>query len=395
MPKIAPFTIEVPATQVTDLRRRLRATAWPAGYVSRGWERGPAAPFVRACCRRLLDGYDWRATETRLNQYDQYVTRIEGQRIHFLHLQSRAKASLPLLLLHGWPGSFVEFTPVINALTQPADDQLGFELIIPSLPGHGFSGPIDHAGWDDRRIAAALLALLERLGLERFGVHGSDMGALIGPEIGRQAPDRVVGIHVNAASVGFIPLGPVPEEVAASLRPAERQRLSRLQRYLTEQSGYNTIQSHRPDALSYALADSPVGLLAWMSELFTGFGEKPAAVDRDLFLTNFLVRWFSGTGASSIRHYYENAHAASAQKALGNSGVPTAVAVFEEGDVAIRRFSEESNTIVRWTEYAKGGHYAVMETPEIWCRDVREFFSSLRADPATGDDRKRKGGDSV
>ncbi|HEV7718786.1 MAG TPA: alpha/beta hydrolase [Arsenicitalea sp.] len=287
----------------------------------------------------------------------------------------------PLLLIHGWPGSIVEFVGVIDALTNPVAHggraQDAFDVIIPSLPGFGFSGPTRDKGWNNGRIANALIELMGRVGYSRFGVQGGDAGAIIGPEIGRLAPEKVIGVHLNAATMGFIPMGPIAPEDIASFNDREKARVQRLQRFMAEHFGFNAVQSTRPQALAYGISDSPAGLLAWISELFTNFGNRPDAVPLDAFLTNFLIYWFTGTAASSIRIYYENAHDPDAWAPKANSGVPTAVAVFGFDEVPIRRYGEQGNTIVRWSEFDVGGHYAVLEVPEVWTGDVRAFFAAI------------------
>jgi pimeloyl-ACP methyl ester carboxylesterase len=229
--------------------------------------------------------------------------------------------AVPLLLIHGWPGSIVEFVRVIPALSEPDDAaQIAFDLVIPSLPGFGFSGPTAEPGWNNGRVAHALAELMRQLGYQRYGVQGGDVGAIIGPETGRVAPEAVLGIHINAATLGFIPMGAVSETDLSTFSEAEQGRLQRLQRFMAEHIGFNIIQSKRPQALAYALADSPAGLLAWISELFTSFGDRPDAIDLDLFLTNFLIYWVTGTAASSTYLYYENAHDPSAWAPKANSG---------------------------------------------------------------------------
>jgi pimeloyl-ACP methyl ester carboxylesterase len=330
---------------------------------------------------RLRGGFDWRKAEAAINQHPQFTTEIDGQTIHFIHVKSKEKNATPLLLIHGWPGSIVEFLGVIGPLTDPvahggkASD--AYDVVIPSLPGFGFSGPTKAAGWNNVRIAGAFIELMDRLGYERYGVQGGDAGAIIGPEIGRLAPQKVIGIHLNAATMGFIPFGPIAEDELATFTDSEKVRLQRMQRFMAEHFGFNALQSTRPQALAYGVSDSPIGLLAWISELFTSFGDRPEAVDADAFLTNVLIYWFTGTAASSMRLYYENAHDPMAWAPKANSGVPTGVAVFGFDEVPIRRVGEQSNTIVRWTEYDKGGHYAVLEVPEIWVGDVRAFFAGL------------------
>ena len=381
MTSITPFKINVSDAQLSDLRERLARTVMPSEIEGRNWSDGPTSLYVKTAIDRLLGGYDWRAEEAAINRHPQFLTDIDGQAIHFIHVKSAEKNTTPLLLIHGWPGSIVEFLGVIDALTDPAAHggkaEDAFDVVIPSLPGFGFSGPTRQAGWTNTRIAEAFIELMSRLGYDKFGVQGGDAGAIIGPEIGRIAPEKVLGIHLNAATMGFIPMGPVTPEEIGTFNDREQSRLQRLQRFMAEHFGFNAVQSTRPQALAYGISDSPAGLLAWTSELFTSFGDRPDAVPLDAFLTNFMVYWFTGTAASSIRIYYENAHDPAAWSPKANSGVPTAVAVFGFDEVPIRRYGEDTNTIVRWTEFDVGGHFAVLEVPEVWTGDVRAFFGTL------------------
>lgn len=378
MQTFKPFQIAVSDAALADLNERLARTLMPPEAPGAGWSAGPSAEFMQRAIARLQRGYDWRVHEAAINRHPQFIAEIDGQTIHFLHIQSGRKNAIPLLLIHGWPGSFVEFLDVIAPLASPAaPGEQAFDLVIPSLPGFGFSGPTRERGWNNGRMAAALAELMRRLGYERYGVQGSDAGAIIAPEIARMAASQVIGVHVNAATLGFIPFGPVPEAELAEFSDAEKRRLQRLQRFMAENFAFNMVHSHRPHALAYGITDSPAGLLAWISELFTGFGDRPDAVALDKFLTNFLVYWFTQTAASSTYLYYENAHDPNAWTPKANSGVPTAVAVFGHDEVAIRRYGEQGHTIVRWSEFDVGGHFAVMEVPDVWAHDVRSFFSSL------------------
>lgn len=368
---LTPFKIDVSDAQLADLKARLKATIMPSEVESAAWTYGPTNAFVQGAMDRLLNGYDWRAREDQINRFPQYTTEIDGQTIHFIHVRSKQTNATPLLLIHGWPGSIVEFVGVIDKLT----DQ--FDVVVPSLPGFGFSGPTREKGWNHARIANALIELMTRLGYDKFGLQGGDAGAIIGPEIGRIAPDKVLGIHINAATMGFIPFGPIPEEELATFNEREMTRVQRLQRFMAEHFSFNAVHSMRPQALAYGISDSPAGLLAWISELFTSFGDRVDAVPLDDFLTNFVIYWVSGTAASSVRMYYEAAHDHAAWAPKANSGVPTAVAVFGFDEVPIRRYGEASNTIVSWTEFDVGGHYAVLEVPDVWTKSVKDFFSSL------------------
>ncbi|WP_332701521.1 epoxide hydrolase family protein [Devosia sp.] len=373
MTTVSPFKIAIPEAKLADLRQRLTNTILANEVPGAGWSYGPTSAFVSRMVDRLQNGFDWRAQEAAINRHPQFVTEIDGQTIHFLHVKSDRPGAMPLLLLHGWPGSFVEFLDAIAPLTAA-----GFDLVIPSLPGFGFSGPTREAGWNDGRITNALLELMRRLGYERFGVQGGDAGAVIAPTIARAAPGRVTGVHVNAATMGFIPMGPIEPSEIATFSDAEKTRLQRLQQFMAERFGFNALQSSRPQTVAYGITDSPAGLIAWLGDMFAGFGDSPDAVEQDKFLTNVLVYWFTGTAASSIRLYYENAHDPEAWSPKPNSGVPTGVAVFGRDEVAIRRYGETGNTIVRWTELDSGGHFAAMEVPEVWAADVVAFFAGLK-----------------
>lgn len=374
MTDITPFEIAIPESKLADLRQRLANTNFANEIVGGGWSYGPTGEFVGRMVERLLNGFDWRKQEAAINRHPQFMTEIDGQTIHFLHVKSSQPEATPLLLLHGWPGSFVEFLDAIAPLTAA-----GFDLVIPSLPGFGFSGPTRDAGWNDGRIANALLELMTRLDYERFGVQGGDAGAVIAPTIARAAPERVIGVHVNAATMGFIPMGPIEPSEIATFSDAEKTRLQRLQQFMAERFGFNALQSSRPQTVAYGITDSPAGLIAWLGDMFAGFGDSPDAVEQDKFLTNVLIYWFTGTAASSIRLYYENAHDPEAWSPKPNSGVPTGVAIFGRDEVAIRRYGETCNTIVRWTELDTGGHFAAMEVPEVWAREVAAFFSNLKS----------------
>lgn len=380
MATITPFKIDVSATALQDLKDRLVRTVMPS-EVDGSWAAGPTNAYVRGAVDRLLNGFDWRKAEAEINALPQFTTEIDGQNVHFIHVKSAEQNATPLLLIHGWPGSIVEFLDVIGPLTDPVAHggrpEDAFDVVVPSLPGFGFSGPTHEAGWNNIRIGKAFIELMRRLGYQRFGVQGGDAGAIIGPEIGRLAPERIIGIHLNAATMGFIPFGPVSPEEIATFTDSEKLRLQRVQRFMAEHFGFNVMQSSRPQTLAYGISDSPAGLLAWISELFTSFGDRVDAVPMDRFLTNFMIYWFTGTAASSIRLYYENAHDPEAWSPKANSGVPTGVAVFGFDEVPIRRYGETSNTIVRWNEFDVGGHYAVLEVPQVWVGDVRGFFSQI------------------
>jgi pimeloyl-ACP methyl ester carboxylesterase len=369
------FNIKIPQSQVDDLHERIKKTIWPAVIPGQNYG-GPELANMKDLARKVLR-FNWRKKEAELNKLPHFKTEIDGQTIHFIHMKSREANATPLMLIHGWPGSFVEFLHHIEPLTDPvkhggeADD--AFDVVIPSLPGFGFSGPTKDVGWNNIRMGKALIELMDRLGYDKFAVQGGDAGAVIGPEMGRLAPEKFIGMHLNAATMGFFPMGPVDEADLATFTPAEKKRLEVLQEFMQVKFGFNLLQSNQPQLVAYALSDSPVGLMAWMTQLM-----DPGEVG-ERFLTNFMIYWFTGTASSSIRMYYENAHDPGAWAPKVNSGVPTAVAVFQDGDIAIRRYGENSHHIGRWTEYPHGGHYAALTVPEVWRNDLREFFRELRS----------------
>jgi pimeloyl-ACP methyl ester carboxylesterase len=381
---IRPFRITIPEADLADLRDRLARTRWPQQIPGTGWERGVPVDYLWELAEYWSTAYDWRAWEARLNAIPQFTTVIEGQTIHFLHVQSPEPDAVPLILTHGWPGSIVEFLGVIGPLTDPrahgGDPADAFHVVIPSLPGFGFSTPMSSAGWNTGRIARAWAELMRRLGYERYGAQGGDFGAFVAPELGRADSGRVIGVHVNAATFGFIPFGEVAEEEVATFTETERARLARLNNYLQRGNGYFQIQATRPQTLAYGLNDSPVGQLAWIMEKFKEWtfptdSLPEAAIDRDHLLTNVLLYWFTGTGATSAHLYYESMHSGSWHESRATT--PTGVADFAE-DVALRRYAEYGNTIVHWSDFERGGHFAALEAPDLLVGDIRAFFRQVR-----------------
>jgi pimeloyl-ACP methyl ester carboxylesterase len=379
---LRPYRINVPQADIDDLRDRLARTRWAPGLPRTGWERGVPAGYLRELAAYWAGGYDWRAHEATLNAIPQFITTIDGADVHFLHVRSAEPDATPLMLLHGWPGSVVEFLDMIGPLTDPVahggDPADAFHLVIPSLPGYGFSGPLTETGWTDGRAAAALTELMARLGYQRYGVQGGDVGALIGPLMGRAAPDRVIGVHVNAL-VTF-PTGD-PADMAA-MTDADRGRLAAMQAWQERSSAYMQVQGTRPQTIAQSLTDSPSGLLAWIVEKFQEWTDPAAtlpedAVDRDRILTDVSIYWFTATAGSAAHTYYERFNDPAMWTPRERSAVPTAVAVFTT-DVSVRPFADKVHNVVRWTEFDRGGHFAALEAPDLLTADVREFFRSLR-----------------
>jgi epoxide hydrolase len=377
---VRPFQIDVPESDLADLRDRLARTRWPAQLSGTGWERGVPLDYLRGLAEYWRNDYDWRKHEAELNSYPQFTTTIDGQNVHFLHVRSPEPGALPLVMTHGWPGSIVEFLQMIGPLSDPrahgGDPHDAFHLVIPSLPGNGFSGPTNEPGWDTTRIASTWAELMRGLGYERYGAQGGDTGAIVSPKLGRIALDHVVGVHANGLMA--FPSGDPGELEGLSDRDQERLKL--FKRWQDEFSGYAILQSTRPQTLAYALTDSPAGQLAWIVERFKDWTDPAAelpedAVDRDRILTNVTIYWLTATAGPAAQLYFEDA--AGWGQTQKPSGVPTGVAVFPM-DISIRRLAEREHNITHWTEHDRGGHFAAMETPDLLTSDIRTFFKPLR-----------------
>jgi microsomal epoxide hydrolase len=368
---VEPFRIEVPDDVLADLRTRLEKTRYPNEIAGIGWEQGTPLAYLQELVEYWADSYDWRAHEARINTYDQFVTAIDGQRIHFLHVRSQHDGALPLLLAHGWPGSIVEFLDAIGPLTDPPDPRDAFHLVIPSLPGYGFSGPTTERGWNPRRIATAFGALMGEIGYDRYGVQGGDWGSIIACNMADLFPDHVVGLHVNFLTV------PPPKDAP---RPEPRESVSRFQ---ATGRGYQEIQGTKPQTVGYLLDDSPAGLAAWIVEKFRDWSDCDGDVERsytkDQLLTNVMVYWVTRTGTSAARLYWEMRQARLAGIPQFRVTVPTGVANFPgELGRSEREWAERRYHIVHWTEHERGGHFAAMEVPDLFVDDVRAFFRDLR-----------------
>ncbi len=379
--EIRPFRIDIPQAELDDLRDRLARTRWSTGELPDvGWQYGVPQDELRTLVDYWGSGYDWRAHEARMNSYPQFVTEIDGATVHFLHIRSGEPDAFPLVLTHGWPGTFYEYLDVIGPLTDPrshgGNPSDAFDLVIPSMPGFAFSGPTTDTGWDMTRVARAWLELMSRLGYDRFGAAGSDGGSIVSPIMGRLAPDRVSAVHV--AQVFAFPSGD-PSEFEG-FGEEEYRRLAFMQRFESEHSGFNKIQGMRPATVTHALADSPAGLLAWVLDLFRGFGDHPPELnerlDADFVLTVASLFWLTDTIASAARYHFEEAHAE--HEETGKSTVPTGVAVFANDFPSIRAFAEREQTITHWSEIDRGGHFSGTDAPEELTGDLREFFAKYR-----------------
>lgn len=369
---INPYTVQVPREDLDDLESRLRRVRWPDELDGAGWGYGVPRSYVQELVEYWWDGYDWRAHEARLNEHPQFVTEIDGQRIHFLHVRSAEPDALPLICTHGWPMSVFEYLDLIGPLSDPqahgGDTEDAFDLVIPSIPGIAFSGPTSEPGWHTARTARAWVTLMERLGYDRYGTHGNDFGSQVAPEVGRTDPEHVVGVHVT--QLFSFPSGD-PSEFA-DLSDEDQAALGFLEEF-TSGGGlaYNQYQSAQPQTLAYALQDSPAGWLAWVTQLYRD------ALDRDAILTDASAYWLTGTIGSSIRRYYEDAH--TTDKPEGPTTTPTGVAIFPYDFQSIRKFAERDHAnIVSWNRYDRGSHFATRDATDLLVADIRAFFRPLR-----------------
>ncbi|MGA6161662.1 epoxide hydrolase family protein [Amycolatopsis magusensis] len=393
-PDIQPFSVAIPQSQLDDLAQRLAATRWPDELPGVGWSRGVPVGYLKELAEYWRTGFDWRAQEAALNAHPQFVTTIDGQRLHFLHVRSPEAGATPLVLLHGWPGGVTDFLDVLGPLSDPrshgGDPADAFHLVIPSLPGFGFSTPLAGPGMNAAKMAGLLVRLMARLGYERYGVQGYDTGSWVGPEIGKQDPEHVIGVHANGM-ISF-PIGADGE--MDGLPEADQRRWESMQNF---NDGYLQCNSKRPQTVTYGLHDSPAGQLAWIVEKFKELTMPEDAlpeqcVDRDRMLATISLYWFTGTAGSAAQIYYEelsaNGWSDSSTEWTGGTGDWTAEApaapqvpvgvLMSAHDVTIRRWAERDHHIVHWTELDHGGHFLSMEAPASLTDDVRLFFRELR-----------------
>ncbi len=372
---IKPFKVHIPDRVLEDLRRRLAKAKWPDQLPGTTWEHGADIGAIRQLADYWGKKYDWRAQEARINRFEQFTTEIDGQKIHFIHQRSPRTDAIPLMLIHGWPGSIVEFLGLIEPLARPKDGSTpAFHVIVPSLPGFGFSGPTTSPGWDPRRMAKAFVVLMDRLGYSRYGVQGGDWGSVIARHMAHQAPTRVIGLHLN-----FLPVPPPSPEAFAQMSDEERRRFTHFQ---DEEFGYFRLQATRPQTAAYGLTDSPLGLLAWIGEKFHAWtdhrGDFLTVVDRDAFLTNVTLYWATGTVGSSMRIYREY-QLAGGFAPMPRFDAPVGHAVFPKEVMASPyRWIDQAYNIAQRTEMPRGGHFAALEQPDLLLQDLRAFFAKLK-----------------
>jgi pimeloyl-ACP methyl ester carboxylesterase len=382
---LTPFRVEVSDADLADLRERLGRTRWPDAETVDDWSQGVPLGYLRELCRYWAEGHDWRATEARLNAFPQFRTEIDGLGIHFLHVRSPHPDALPLVVTHGWPGSVVEFLKVIGPLTDPtahggaAGD--AFHVVCPSLPGYGFSDKPARPGWNVQRTAGAWMQLMARLGYQRYGAQGGDWGTSITTSIGQQDTDHVVGIHLNP------PIAAPDPATFDDLTETERSALAALEQAQEWGSGYAEEHTTKPQTVGYGLVDSPAALCAWIVEKFWGWTDNDGHLDdvltRDEVLDDVALYWFTATGASSARMYWESFRQVSEWFTRSTDDivtVPTGCSIFpKENPRPSRRWAARRYTDIRqWHELDKGGHFAAFEQPAVFVDELRSFFRPLR-----------------
>jgi epoxide hydrolase len=382
--RIEPFVIDVDGTALADLRDRLRRTRWPEREPVGDWSQGVPLNYLQNLCDYWEGRYDWRATEARLNQVPQFTTAIDGLDIHFLHIRSPHPGAVPLVMTHGWPGSFLEFEQVLGPLTDPprhgGDAADAFDVVVPSLPGYGFSGKPAAVGWDIHRIARAWAELMTRLGYTRFLAMGSDWGTSISTSLALQHADRLLGVHLVP------PLAP-PDRTVGDLTDAERAALADLDQRSRTGSGYSAMQATRPQTIGYALGDSPAGLCAWIAEKLWAWtdhaGDLSQILTADQVLDNITMYWLTGTAASSARLYWESIDQVTEWFTTATSDtvtVPAGCSIFpKEVPRPSRRWAQRRFTnIVYWNYPLRGGHFAAWEQPGLFTGEVRAVARNCR-----------------
>lgn len=383
---ITPFEIAIPQSAIDDLRRRLSTTRMPDQIAGTSWEYGTDSGYLAELLDYWQNDFDWRQQESELNQFDQYQTEIDGLAMHFIHQRSENPDAIPLMVVHGWPGSVAEFTKIIGPLTDPtahggsATDS--FHIIAPSLPGFGFSERPSEQGYSPEKMAHMLAALMERLGYERYGIAGGDWGAIINRHIANNYPERLIGLHSNMVLAG----PPADETQRGDVTEAENALRSERTRYMQNEVGYQQIQGTKPQSLGYGLNDSPAGLAAWIVEKFHGWTDMPQGADgyldnhfsKDELLTNIAIYWFTETITSSSRIYYENGKTP-AVKPIGYIDVPTGVAIYPaEIFITPRSWVAAAYDLRHYAMMERGGHFAALEQPDSYIGELNTFFRLLR-----------------
>jgi len=367
--EIRSFRVDVPEAVLDDLHDRLSRTRWPDQIPGSGWGYGTDLAYLQSLCDDWQHKFDWRAQEDRFNRWPHFLTDIDGQQIHFIHARSDNANALPLIITHGWPGSVAEFLDIIEPL------RADFHVVVPSLPGYGWSGPTTKPGWDVQRVADAWATLMARLGYHRYGAQGGDWGAMVSARLAATDPEHVIGLHSNM-------LLAFPADASGiELTESEIADLASAGEFMTRGAAYQEIQGKNPQTLGYGLTDSPAGLAGWIVEKFYAWtdnnGSPDDAVTRDQLLTNLTVYWVTKTINSSVRLYCESQRTDRFGPVGEFISTPTAAAVFPKEIFRVpKAYAESRFNLVRYTRFDRGGHFAALEEPDLLVQDVQMFFLS-------------------
>lgn len=380
---ITPFKIQVSDAVIKDLFTRLDQTRWP-DEIGNNWQYGTDLVYLRQLCEYWRNSFNWREQEEHLNSFDQFTTRIEQRKVHFIHQRSHHANAVPILITHGWPGSIAEFVKIIAPLTDPtshggkASD--AFHIVCPSIPGYCFSDAPSEPGFDQRSVAENNIQLMQQLGYSRYGVQGGDWGSAISSWNAVIAPEQVIGLHLNLVFAGY------PKQASEPMAGVSESELALYQQRksaMTEGLGYQHIQSSKPQTLGYGLNDSPIGLAAWITEKFHAWsdcrGKLENRISKDELLTNIMLYWITSSITSSTRLYYESAHSKHRIADAGRIETPTGCAIFPaEIHIPPRSWAEQAYNIQQWSVMPSGGHFAALEEPRLLVEDIRKFFAKLR-----------------
>ncbi len=381
---VRPFTVSIPDSEIVDLKQRLARTRWPDPETVGDWSQGVRVANARSLVEYWERGYDYRRFESEFNRFPQFLTEIDGLDIHFIHVRSKNPGALPLILTHGWPGSVVEFLKLIGPLTDPVsfggDAADSFDVVVPSLPGFGFSQKPAQTGWTVSRIASAWAELMKRLGYTSWAAQGGDWGSVVTTALGAVQPEGLLGIHLNTQYA-------FPAQLPATLSPEERRAVETVALYTGDLGGANHLQGTKPETVGFALADSPAGQAAWIYDKFQSktdnHGLAEDALSRDVMLDAISLYWFTNSAASSARIYWENRSGTFAGPKLS---LPVAVTVFPKDIPRFPRswIEDTYSNLIHYGEADKGGHFAALEQPEILVSEIRAGLRTLRSDAGAG-----------
>jgi pimeloyl-ACP methyl ester carboxylesterase len=384
MEAVAPFRVEIPQADLDEVRDRLKRTRWPSEpFVNDDWQAGANLAYMRELVDYWLSHYDWRAHERAMNAFPQFKTEIDGVPIHFIHQRGKGPNPMPLVINHGWPWTFWDMRKIIGPLSDPAahggDPADAFDVVAPSLPGFAFSSPVGKEPANFFTTADLWVKLMARLGYERFATQGGDIGAMVSSQLGHKYADRIIGAHLHL----LLPTkAPRPEP--ADFTPEEAAFGQRTAQFMQDGSGYMHIQRTRPQTISYAMHDSPVGLAAWLVEKRRAWGDTRDGLEtvfsKDDLITTAMLYWLTETYVSSAKHYYDSRFTDHVHDRVPVVEAPTGVLQFK-GDVILqpRKWAERYFNLKRWNVAERGGHFAPMETPQVLVDDIRAFFRTLRA----------------